>query len=287
MAYARSTYRRRRYNTKKRTTRSKKRPSTSLPRFNFSRKRYSANRRISSMLSRFSETKLSAMARNDEVAPSAIQLGALAYQAGFVVGGVPTSWNGFLDLQGMGITQGVAAGQRIGDYVYMKKAHLTLEIDMKKSPDSTTMPHEFRVIVFKARRGAYPSGVTKDPSTSLLLDETGNAFGHASAGFNGTDLLRQPLNTRSYTIKHDYKFMLSNPLDTLNQGASSSYYPCMRRFYFNLPFYKKAHFDGVSPTPSDLDFHWAVMIFSRSLDKDVKASDWEVNTRGNVSWMDN
>lgn len=270
---------------KKKTYSRKYKPSSTIPRFNFSRKRYSINKRIAHQMSKMAETNLSAMTRVDEQAPSAIQLGALATQVGFVVGGIPAGWTGFNDLQGMAITQGVQAGQRIGDYVYMKKSHMTLEIDMKKMTDDATMPCEFRCIVFKARRAAYPAGTTKDPATSLFLDETGNDFGHASSGFNGTDLLRQPLNKRLYTIKHDYKFMLSNPLDTVNQGSTSSYYPVFKRFQFNLPYWKKCHFESTS-SPEDLDFHWSVMIYARSLDKDTKADNYEVNIRGNTQWND-
>lgn len=287
MAYARSY--RKKTSVKRRPTRkyTRKSPGKTLPRFNFSRKRYSSNRRIASMLSKFSETKLSAMTRIDEQAPSAIQLGALAYQTGFVIGGIPSGWTGLNDVASMTITQGVQAGQRIGDYVYMKKSHMTLEIDMKETTQAGNLPTEFRVIVFKARRAAYPAGTTKNPGTSLFLDEVGNDFGHGSSGFNGTDLLRQPLNKRLYTIKHDYKFMLSNPLETAVASGYSGHYPCMRRFQFNLPYFKKAHFEGGVNSPTDLDFHWAVYIYARSLDKDTKADNWEANLRGNTQWADN
>lgn len=262
-----------------------KRPAYRVARYNFSRKTYGLNKAVSQAMHRMSETKLSGMKKYDELAPAAIQVGALATQINLVLGGIPSGWTGFSDLEGMGITQGVEAGQRIGDYVYMKKGHLTLEIDMKATVDTGQPPIEFRCILYKARRGVYPSGTTKNPSTTLFLDEEGNKIGSATGGINGTDLMRQPLNRRDYTVLRDHKFMLSS---LYPQAGSSSRYGSMKRYMFNMPFYKKAHFaNPTEPIPEDLDYHYAISIFARSLDKDTKADQWEINTRGTVSWTDN
>lgn len=272
--------------TRKRTTWGAKQTRSRVARMNFSPSRYALNKQISTVMSRMSETKYGAMTKYDEKLPAPIQLGALASQVSFVVGGIPTGWTGFSDLGGFNMTQGTAGFQRDGDYAYLKKGHITFEIDMRALVDSGSPPIEFRVIFYKARRGVYPSGVTKDPSKNLFLDETSNNFGWTTGGKNGTDLMRNPLNRRSFTILKDHKFTLSNYYP---EAGYSGYYPCMKRFMFNLPFWKKVHFDGpTAATPSDIDFHYAITVIARSIDKDTTTDKhWEVNTRGNIQFTDN
>lgn len=237
-------------------------------------------------MSKIAETKLVQLTKYDELAPAAIQLGALAHMVNFVTGPVPTAWTGFTPLGGMVFPQGTDSNNRIGNYIYLRKSHLNLEIDTKQvASEEAALPTEFRVIVYRARRAVYPAGTTKDPAQSLFLDEVGNDFGHASSGTNGTDIMLQPVNRRLFTVAKDMKFCLSNPLSTANATGYSGHYPCMKRMIIPLPFYKKAHFEGTD-SPEDVDFHWAVSIYARSLDKDQKADNWEVNTRGNTQFSD-
>ena len=241
------------------------------------------------MLSKFSETKYKAITRIDEQAPVAIQLGALAHMANFVVGvAAPSTWTDFTALDGMNINQGVTDSQRVGACVYLKKTRVSVEIDMKQpaGETNTTLPCEFRVVVFKTRRQANPAGAIRPPQSSLFLDEVANDFGHSTSGINGTDLMLQPLNKRHFTIYKDMKFMLSNPLDPQLASAYSGKYPCMKRIYLDLPHYVKAHFED-SNSPTNYDFSYGIAIYARSLDKDTKADNWELNIRGTTTFMDN
>lgn len=276
--------------TVRRTTRSnykKKSPATYQARLNYSKRRYNANKSIANQLSLFSETKYKIMNGINEQLPVPIQSGALAHMAKFVVGGGPTGWTDLTDLGGMSFTQGSATSNRIGDYIYLKKSHLNIEIDTKISSDSNNHPTEFRMIVAKARRNASPAGTNRTPQSTLFLDEIANDFGDGTGGKNGTDLMVQPLNKRHWMILKDYKFKMSNPLDpTATTNSYTGMYPTMKRFSVNLPHYIKAHFDD-SNQPTNYDFHYLVIIYARSQDKDTKADNWEVNIRGNTQYVDN
>lgn len=135
--------------------RKRRSPATYQARLNYSRKRYNNNKAIANMLSKFSETKYKSVTRIDEQAPVAIQTLALAHMANFVVGvAAPSTWTDFTAIDGMNINQGVTESQRIGSVVYLKKTRVAVEIDMKQpaGETNTTLPCEFRVVVFKTRR---------------------------------------------------------------------------------------------------------------------------------------
>lgn len=276
---------------RKKTTYGRKKfvsPGKILPRYNASRSRYYKNRAINSMLNKFAENKLNGLTAINEQNPSPIQLGALAQQISLVLGDIPSQWSGFTNLDGIAISQGTQAGQYIGDYAYFCKSTVSLEIDMKK-PDTTGTaypPLEFRVIVGKARRSVYPSGITKDSAKTLFLDEEGNEFGAGSSGKNGTDLMRLPLNKRAYTILKDNKFCLSPLLDASTATGYTGRYPPMKRMLISLPHYKKVHMNSTTSKPDDYDYHWFIIIYARSLNKDESAGQWELNLRGTTSWKD-
>lgn len=273
---------------KKTTTTS--RPTSKIARFNYSKKRYYKNRGIANLLSKFSETKYKRVKQINEQQPAAIQAGALAHMTNFVLGGVPTAWGSdYTDIEGITITQGAAESNRVGDYTYLKKTRVSLEIDMKEPTGgvaNTTLPCEFRVIVFKSRRQAMPTGTSRAPQQSLFIDEICNDFGHQTAGINGTDLMLQPVNRRHFTIYKDMKFMLSNPLNPTLGAAYSGHYPCMKRIYLDLPHYIKAHYENEN-FPTNYDYHYGIAVYARSLDKDTKADNWEVNIRGTTTYVDN
>ena len=150
----------------------------------------------------------------------------------------------------------------------------------------THLPCEFRVVVFKSRRQAMPTGSLRAPQQSLFLDEINNDFGHQSAGKNGTDLMQQPINRRHFVILKDMKFMLSNPLNPTLSAAYSGKYPVMKRIALDLPHYIKAHYED-DDKPTNYDYHYGISIYSRSLDKDVTADNYEVNLRGTTTYCDN
>lgn len=270
----------------KRTKKTFKNPSKNVARFNFSKKRYYKNRGIGSRLNRFAENNLLQLAPQNEALPKAIQVGAWAQYWGGALGSLPAAWDsGLTDLQGLSITQGDGAGQRHGNYVYLQKSTVSLTIDSRHTTDTVQPPTEFRVVVCKQRRGTMPAGLNFNPATSLFLDNLGSKIGYQTSGVNGSDLMLQPLNKRDWMVHTDKRFLLSNWVTNGTSGYTG-YYPTFKRMRFSLPYYKRTHYDNASSLPDDIDYHWLIIVFARSLNKDTYANDWEVNLRGSTSFKD-
>lgn len=274
-----------------RTRRSKwQRARTGLARFAYSRRRNMAGRRLSNMLNKIGETKLIACTQVNELEPTAIQTGAKAYSACFCMGTKPAAWGGtWQQLDGIKIEQGDTAQSRDGAYVYLDHTRLSFNID---TTYSTTYrpPTQFRVVVGKARRGTNPAGITQNPSTDLFIDEIGNAWGHATAGKNGTDLMLQPLNKRDWYVMSDRKFTLSTPLED-SAGGYTGKYPTSKNFVCRLPYAKKTKYGSsaagaLQDFPLDIDSSYFVCIYARSEQKDTTARAWEVNVRGTTCFKD-
>lgn len=264
-------------------------------RYNPSLTRNVVNRMIYNQMSKFSESKLLPLTRYNESGPLPIQLGALAYFKAFVLGdNVPATWSGsFQTLQGISCIQGDLSTQRTGNYVYLNKTHMTVEIDMGNNIENNVV-HEFRAILFKERRATDPVGVSKNPANSLFIDEIGGPIGHETSGINGTDLMSQPLNKRDWVIMYDKKFLLSpsQTIPTFEYQAAgySGKYPVFKRIVFNMPHKIKARYppEGANLTePVNYDYRYGVLIYARAIGKDQGAGNWEVSVRGTTSFMDN
>lgn len=240
---------------------------------------------LSRVLNSIAETKLLGLTPVNEGNPEAIQSGAIAQMYRMCIGIHPAAWSGnWTDLGGIAIAQGDGAGQRDGKYVYLQKTHLHVNIDMQFNQE-VCPPIEFRVIVGKQKRAESPSGFTRDPATLLYLNNTGDAVGHVASGFNGSDLMLQPLNKKFFFIKSDRRFMLSSPLPS-SAGGYSGKYRTMKNMVFDLGYYKKTLYSTGTNLPMDIDYSWFVLIYARSLDKDTAATGFEVNARGTTSFKD-
>lgn len=263
----------------------RRRPSKKPARFAFSRARYNKNRQLSNMMSKMSETKLIQCTAYEEVAPKAIQTGAIAYYTSFIMTNKPPGWDAnFNLLGGISTSQGLTGNSRVGDYIYLKKTHLVFQIDMNES-SSYTAPIEFRMIVAKARTGVLPVGYTYTPSTTLFLNNQGYPIGHATSGVTGTDLMLQPINKRDWVVYRDQKFTLSTP-DTAG-GGMNYFYKSRKNVFLNLPYYAKTRINSSTSLPEDLDTHYIIMFYASSIGKDRVASDFEVSVRGTTSFTDN
>lgn len=267
----------------------KKSPGSQLARFNYSKYYLSKNQAINNRLNKFAENNLLSLLAQNEQVPIPIQTGAIATYWGGCVGSRPSQWDSSLkDIQGLSITQGDQAGQRHGNYVYLQKSTVSVTIESRQSGatvDPVQPPTEFRIVVAKQRRGTMPAGVSFNPATSLFLDTLGNKIGYQTSGVNGTDLMEQPLNKRDWMIHTDKRFILSNWV-TVNAGGYSGFYPCFKKFRFYLPYNKRTHYDNASSLPDDIDYHYLIIVFARSLNKDTTANDWELNLRGSTSFKD-
>jgi len=276
--------------TRKRTTKRtygyKKRTALPTRYYGGSRKAYGKRRTFGKQLNTLGETKLRPCDNLSEVPPNPIQLGAQAQFFAVNIGQNALFTNSN-PVNGIQLGQGPAFNERIGNYVYFKKTHMTMRIEMNTK--SSNPPIQFRLIMFKIRRSASPSGITPSWSTSGYLNTNGESFGHASIGTTGLDLMMFPLNKRDWVIYKDTKFLLQNYNDQGSGGPAILYnhYPAQKQFQFNMPYYKKAHFPNGAISPDDLNFSYCVVIYAHTLGRDGFIPDsWEVTTRGTTSFCD-
>lgn len=267
---------------------------SSLPsRLRGSRIQYSLNRAVGQVLNGLAENKVVAVTQRDEYAPSPIQVLAKAHYAGFVIGGIPLGWDSNLsNIGGTTIPPGNGQNQRNGDSVYMRKTRLTFEIDAQPvGSDQQPVPKEYRMIIVKQNRKMIPTGVNPHPQTSLFLNTSGQEFGYQTSGFTGADAMLQPINRKYWTVFKDMRFRLTNPALYNEAGSAASWnwtnqnYGSTKRVTCDLPYYSKCSFNS-SDIPENLDCHYAVFIFARSIGQDFAADDWEVNVRGTTSYKD-
>jgi len=276
-----------RYSTKstrsKRVYRKRSAIKTLPARLRANKTKYTINKMISNQLNKFSENKLIACADSNQLPPTAIQTGAQAYFVAYNIGLAPTFTGSYI-LNGIQFQPGTSAGQRIGDYVYLMKTHLTIKLEMINA--NTQTPTQFRMLVIKLRRYNNPAGVTSVPEESLFLEPTGTKFGHATAGKTGLDLMMQPTNKRDWVILKDQKFTLQN-YNNLNQAtAIYNHYPCYKDIQLNLPYYKKTKY-GSSSLPIDMDYRYTVIFYAHNVARETSSEDFEVTTRGTTTYKDN
>ncbi len=287
-----------RYPTK--NTKEKKKKSANMPaRFNQSRTRYVKNKKFSNSISKFAETKLLPCKELNETKPY-VTTSPLSYYNGWVIGAdVPVGWDqNIFAIDGMSMIRGVDAGERVGNYVYLRKTHFTLNIDMNTGVSGLqgTAISEFRLVVCKMRSQVVPTDQIKLPSQSLFLNLAGLPFGYLSAGLTPTDLMCQPLNRRDWVILKDHKFTLTPP-PTLQTGSTlpnpqaySQKYPSSKTVVVDLPYYKKTRyeFDQANPAtePVDLNFQWAIFLFSKPIGQDTPALNFETNLRAVTTFQD-
>lgn len=258
-----------------------------LARFNNSRKRYVSNRRIAKKTSQYSETKLIKVKPLNEVAPQPIQVGAICNYWGAVIGNLPTGWDpAIIALDGISTVPGVAGNERVGNYVYFKKTHISMQVDMNAHSTRAAPPIQFRMVVCKARRANTPAGLVDLPQNSLFIDEMGASQGYATSGVNGMDMMNQPLNKRDWVIAKDRKFTLSSP-DEVSQSGYNGKYPSRKDIKLDLKYFAKTRIQPITDQIEDLDTHYLIFLFASAIGKDLTANNWEVSLRGTTSFTDN
>lgn len=263
-------------------------------RFNVSKPQFKINKAVSRAMSRMSETKL--------VSVSPINAGGLngtpgnilgtgsnprVYAWGGVLDNVPTSWDsGLVSLGGINTIQGDAANEHVGNYVYLKKTSINLQLDMVYN-DSATKQLQFRMLVCKSRQLAVPAGQQDLPQTTLFINQIGNRQGTASVSslaMTPFEVMNNPINKRNWVVLRDSKFFLNNPT-SMQQGK----YPSRRNFRITLPHYSKTKIT-TSGELLDYDSHYLIYIFATvpgALTNAVLPDDFRVTARGTTSYTDN
>lgn len=257
-------------------------------RLDISRRVYYKNRSINKSINRIAENKLIPMTAQDQTVPQPILAGNNACYVGYCSGPKPVGWDANIKaLDGITANSSV----RNGSYIYLAKSTVSISIDTKQTTAATQQPTQFRVVVCKARRANGPVGTNPpQPDGNLFLDSSGKATSYKVTGFNGMDIMLQPLNKRDWVILKDTKFTLSNWVAAGTGGAGTSgytgFYGNMKEIRLSLPYYKKTHYRDSDNLPSDLDYNYAIMIFARSLDQTSVADNWEASVRGTTSYKD-
>jgi len=256
---------------------------------------YTRSMKSSDKLKAFGEVKLNPFRNVDNVAPIRMNpIGAPApvYGLRYVVGNALTQYPNYNALQGMNFPQGVGISDRIGNYMYLKKVNLTMEINMNQVGETNAGPRRFRVIIFKARRYANPTGITQDPDKGLLLDTGGEAFGVNSSTKQMLDFIHQLTNKRDYQIVKDHSFILQNPVGNPSAGvdpfiSTSGQYKSTKTIRCSLPLWRKTKFESVFDLPTDVNYNYGIYVQSVNVgSSSAIPDDWNMSIRGVTSAND-
>jgi len=278
---------------KKYTKKSKSLPARLQP----SLTRYITNKALYAVQKKYSESKLIGVSRINEHQPIPCQpSGAFlrGYWNGFVLGDqVPTGWgtpSEWTTLSGVATIPGDLSNNRQGNYMYLNKTHITMDIEMKGNPQGEFPIQEFRVIIFK-ERSTIPTGINHDPKASLFLDEFGRDSGHVTSivGMTPRDLMVKPLNKRFFSILKDVSFKLRDG----GWNADGKSLDSHKRIICDLPHNIKAKYHySADPTtasePSNYNYKYGIVVYSRVIGDPAQDADrHRVSIRGSTSATDN
>ena len=281
-----------------------------LARTAVSRSRISLNKKIFNALRNYGETKLiptitvspSASGEADGT-PVRRTIGGSA-QPGFYWGGLlgvrPSSWDANIrQLNGTSLPEGFGGAQRVGDYVFLKKTHLTFQIDMAATNNPGHTPIQFRLLVIKAREAVTPAGLTFTPDHTLFLQNTGQSNGYLSVAsdevqpMNEFQIQNMPINKRNWVVFRDQRFIMSPPqqADTTGNLFYTPKYPIRKTFTLNLRHLKKTKYQDIAGSnvnqPINYDPKYVVLIFAQPMGNTSNlASAWTVHMTGTTSYTD-
>lgn len=258
---------------------------------------YKKSKAASKALASFGEVKIQPLRDINNLAPVQMNLAAAGvapvYGTRFLVGNPLTQYVDYQSLGGMTWFQGTDADQRIGNYMYFKKIHMTLQVNMNQVGQTNSGPRKFRLIIFKARRTADPTGITFDPNRQLMLTSGGNAFGVSTATLpvpNGIDFTTQITNKRNFQIYKDSTFILQNPVGDPSASVdpfigTSGQYKAQRTIKCSLPLWRKTRMEQNIPT--ELNYNYGVYLQAVNVGSNTAIpDDWTVSLRGTVSAND-
>jgi len=259
---------------------------------------YVKSKRASNKLVSFGEVKLQNL-RAVNFAPP-IQMNptvpnvAPVYGLRYVIGDSLSQYPNYNALGGFNWAQGTQQDQRVGNYIYFKKIHMTLQINMNQTGKTNTGPRKFRLIIFKSRRSVSPTGTTFNPNNSIMLSDEGKAFGVDTGAPNtipnSLDFSTQITNKRNFQIYKDMTFILQNPLGDPSASvnpltATSGQYKAQKTMKCSLPLWRKTRLD--SDKPSDLNYQYGIYLQAVNVGSNAAIpDDWTFSLRGTVSAND-
>lgn len=196
--------------------------------------------------------------------------------------------------------QGDGNTERNGNYLYIKKTHLKLEVQMLpttvKAPLQTlNSVTEFRLMIVKANRKYNKLGSSPLPDNSLFLNTQNDQFGINDTGSTTFVNMRQPINKRKWLVYMDKRFTLSPPSKAAEDSAPEAWafnvanpqYPVKKFITLDLPIYKKCHYETGSDVPDNVDTQFLMILqgVRSNYCQDVIAAprDYRLNILGTTS----
>lgn len=258
---------------------------------------YVKSKKSSKALGAFGEVKIQPLRDVNYQAP--IQMNPTVanvspvYGLRYIIGNAITQYPSYSGLGGMTWAQGSQSNQRVGNYMYFKKIHMTMQINMNQTGQTNVGPRKFRLIIFKARRTADPTGVAFDPNERLMINSGGDGFGVDTTSApipNGLDFTTQMTNKRNFQIFKDLTFILQNPLGDPSSGtdpriSSSGQYKSQRTIKCSLPLWRKTRME--SNLPTELNYNYGIYLQAVNVGSAVAIpDDWTLSLRGTVSAND-
>lgn len=260
---------------------------------------YNKSRKAAAQLVAFGETKIQGLRPVDFAAP--IQMNpsgpgvSPVYGLRYVIGDALSQYPSYNALGGMTWERGPKADERDGNYMYFRRVNMTMEVNMNQVGQTNSGPRRFRLIIFKSRRYANPTGTTVNPNNALLLRDQGGTFGVDSVGPpqpNMLDFTHQITNKRDFTILKDQTFILQNPLG--NPSASvdplipgSGQYKSSKIIRCNLPLWRKTIFNNDTNRPATLNYNYGIYLQALNVGAQTAIpDDWTLSIRGTVSAND-
>lgn len=289
-------------------TQQKKKGSSKPSRARVSTKRITQTKAVSKALSNFSENKFQGVNIDCSLPvnkPSGSQpISYHFFNAGHqLTGPMGTEFaspQGPLNL--FTFPQGDANDERSGNYMYIKKSHIKFEVQMLPNEDITPNPGltstvDFRLIVVKANRKYNELGASPDAGNSLFLNTQNDEFGYDGNVATTFLNMAQPINKRKWLVYRDQRFTLSPPATQNSSGvpgeltnSAFSKYPVKKMVSFNLPVWKKTHFD-TNNHPDNLDTQWLMILAATPTSYCnpgvLRPRNYRVNILGTTSAADN
>lgn len=279
--------------------------SRSTPsRLRVSTSRYTLNRAIATQISNMTENKFQGYT-GDCLLPQAKPAGSqpISYHL-LNTGGPLTGLPLFTPMNLYQFPQGDGNTERNGNYLYIKKTHLKLEVQMLpttvKAPLQTlNSVTEFRLMIVKANRKYNKLGSSPLPDNSLFLNTQNDQFGINDTGSTTFVNMRQPINKRKWLVYKDMRFTLSPPAKAAEDAAPEQWafnvanpkYPVKKFISLDLPIYKKCHYESGSDIPDNVDTQWLMILQAvrSNYCQDVIAAprDYRLNILGTTSASDN
>jgi len=245
-----------------------------------SKSKYYKNKQITRAISQVAETKYISMNSPDDVAPNlvtALDTARVFFRTGPQVSGETN----MTQMAGFEVGQGTQNTQRVGDFIYLKKSHVSFQLDTIAA--ERVIPMEFRFIMFKRRRNNNLVANLPNVEKELFLDTSGKAWGEAVTGYRAQDIFLQPVNKKSFIVYKDFKFKLSNAHEegAVDGSQTTSNYPTTRTIVCDCPHYKKTHYDNGTSNPDDYDANWYFVVYARPIGYGgASPIHWEISARG-------